>query len=33
MLQNLRPELKNVYYLKAELIFNDDGTYALKEPV
>jgi hypothetical protein len=33
MLQNLGPELKNAYYLEAELIFNDYGTCALKEPV
>jgi rhodanese-related sulfurtransferase len=32
MVQDLRPELKNVYYLEAELIFNSDGTYTLKEP-
>jgi rhodanese-related sulfurtransferase len=32
MLQDLRPELKNVFYLEAELIFNSDGTYTLKEP-
>jgi hypothetical protein len=30
MIQDLRPELKNVFYLEAELTFNDDGTYALK---
>ncbi|MDJ0781406.1 MAG: rhodanese-like domain-containing protein [Desulfosarcinaceae bacterium] len=33
MVQDLRPELKNVYYLEAELIFNSDGSYTLKEPV
>jgi rhodanese-related sulfurtransferase len=32
MLQDLRPELKEVFYLEAELIFNSDGTYTLKEP-
>ena len=32
MLQDLRPELKDVFYLEAELIFNSDGTYTLKEP-
>ena len=32
MVQDLRPELKNVYYLEAELIFNSDGTYTLKDP-
>jgi rhodanese-related sulfurtransferase len=32
MVQDLRPELKNVFYLEAELIFNSDGTYTLKEP-
>jgi rhodanese-related sulfurtransferase len=32
MLQDLRPELKNVFYLEAELVFNSDGTYTLKEP-
>ena len=33
MVQDLRPELKEVFYLEAELIFNSDGTYTLKEPV
>jgi rhodanese-related sulfurtransferase len=33
MVQDVRPELKEVFYLEAELIFNDDGTYTLKEPV
>jgi rhodanese-related sulfurtransferase len=32
MVQDLRPELKNVFYLEAELIFNGNGTYTLKEP-
>lgn len=33
MVQDLRPELKNVFYLEAVLLFNNDGTYTLKEPV
>jgi rhodanese-related sulfurtransferase len=26
MVQDIRPELKKVYYLEAETIYNDDGT-------
>ena len=32
MVQDVRPELKNVFYLEAELVFKKDGTYTLKEP-
>jgi rhodanese-related sulfurtransferase len=32
MVQDLRPELKQVFYLEAELTFNSDGSYTLKEP-
>jgi rhodanese-related sulfurtransferase len=31
MLQDLRPELKEVYYLEAEITFNNDGTYVIKK--
>jgi len=33
MLQDLRPELKEVYYLEAEITFEKDGAYAIKKPV
>ena len=33
MLQDLRPEMKNVYYLDAEMTVNKDGTFTLKKPV
>lgn len=33
MLQDLRPELKNVYYLDAEMTIHKDGTFTLKKPV
>jgi rhodanese-related sulfurtransferase len=33
MLQDLRPELKNVYYLDAEMTIHKDGTCSLKKPV
>ena len=32
MIQDLRPELKNVYYLEAEITFKKDGTFAIKKP-
>jgi rhodanese-related sulfurtransferase len=31
MLQDLRPELKDVYYLEAEVEFDEDGTYKIKK--
>jgi rhodanese-related sulfurtransferase len=33
MVQDLRPELKNVYYLEGELMFNKDGSFKITEPV
>ena len=33
MVQDLRPEMKNVYYLEAELTFKKDGSFEIKEPV
>ena len=33
MLQDLRPELKEVYYLEAEINFEKDGAYTIKKPV
>ena len=30
MLQDLRPELKEVYYLEAEVTYKKDGTYKIK---
>jgi rhodanese-related sulfurtransferase len=32
MLQDLRPELKEVYYLEAEITFEKDGAYTIKKP-
>lgn len=32
MLQDLKPELKNVFYLDAELTFRQDGTFFIKKP-
>jgi rhodanese-related sulfurtransferase len=32
MLQDLRPELKEVYYLEAEVAFEKDGAYTIKKP-
>ncbi|MGD8242919.1 MAG: rhodanese-like domain-containing protein [Desulfobacterales bacterium] len=32
MLQDLRPELKEVYYLEAEITFNKDGSYKIVPP-
>ena len=31
MLQDIRPELKKVYYLEAEVEYNKDGTYKIKK--
>jgi len=33
MLQDLRPELKKVYYLEAEVTFGKDGGYEIKKPI
>ena len=33
MVQDLRPEMKNVYYLEGELTFKKDGSFVIKEPV
>ena len=32
MVQDLRPEMKNVYYLEAELTIKKDGSYEIKKP-
>jgi len=32
MIQDIRPELKNVYYLEAEVTINKDGSYTIKKP-
>ncbi len=32
MLQDIRPELKKVYYLEAEITFEKDGAYTIKKP-
>lgn len=32
MVLDVRPELKNVYYLEAEVTFHKDGTYEIKKP-
>ena len=31
MVQDLRPQLKNVYYLEAECTYNKDGSYKIKK--
>ena len=31
MLQDMRPELKEVYYLEAEATYNQDGSYTIKK--
>jgi rhodanese-related sulfurtransferase len=31
MVQDLRPELKEVYYLEATATYNEDGTYSIKK--
>jgi rhodanese-related sulfurtransferase len=33
MIQDLRPEMKNIYYLEGELTFKKDGSFEIKEPV
>jgi rhodanese-related sulfurtransferase len=33
MLQDVRPELKEVYYLEAEVSFEKDGSYTIKKPM
>jgi hypothetical protein len=33
MMQDLRPEMKNVYYLEGELTFKKDGSFEIKESV
>jgi len=33
MVQDVRPEMKNVYYLEGELTFKKDGSFEVKEPV
>jgi hypothetical protein len=32
MIQDLRPELKDVFYLEAEITFNKDGSYKIVPP-
>jgi rhodanese-related sulfurtransferase len=32
MLKDLRPDLKEVYYLEAEVLYKKDGTYTIKKP-
>ena len=32
MVQDIRPELKNVFYLEAEVTINKDGSYEIKKP-
>jgi hypothetical protein len=32
MVQDLRPEMKSVYYLEGELTFNKDGSFKITEP-
>jgi len=31
MVKDLRPKLKEVYYLEAEIKYNKDGTYKIKK--
>ena len=33
MVQDIRPELKNVYYLEGTLTFKEDGSFEIKDPV
>jgi len=33
MVQDIRPEMKNVYYLEGELTFKKDGSFEVKKPV
>jgi len=32
MVQDMRPEMKNVYYLEAECTYKKDGSYTIKKP-
>jgi rhodanese-related sulfurtransferase len=32
MVQDIRPEMKNVFYLEGELTFNKDGSFKISEP-
>ncbi len=32
MVQDLRPEMKNVYYVEGEMTFNKDGSFKITEP-
>jgi len=32
MVQDLRPEMKNVYYLEAECTYKKNGSYTIKKP-
>lgn len=32
MVQDIRPELKNVFYLESEVTFGKDGLYTIKKP-
>jgi predicted sulfurtransferase len=32
MVQDVRPELKDVYYVEAQISFKQDGTYTIKAP-
>ena len=32
MIQDMRPDLKDVYYLEAEVTYNKDGSYTIVEP-
>ena len=33
MVQDIRPELKNVYYLEGTLTFKEDGSFEITDPV
>jgi len=33
MVQDVRPQMKNVYYLEGQLTFKKDGSFEIKEPV
>jgi hypothetical protein len=33
MVQDIRPQLKKVYYLEAETIYNKDGSVKITKPV
>ena len=33
MVQDVRPEMKNVYYLEGQLTFKKDGSFEIKKPV